>query len=316
MHIFYCFIFALLFSITITAQEINLEELISKSEKSIIRYSEVFKNLSADEIKTNKYFKKDGTLDETRIVKSMFIVYQSPRNNNVSEFRNPIEFNGKNVARSDEKIGNFFEKLAKADSDKEEYKKIREESDRFDGRGKSWGVTLVQSNPFHKLREFFEFKSIGEEIIEGRKSIIIEYNQTKPTLLIKVNPSDEDRKTEPKGTEYNTPLSGVFRPTNPRIRGKVWLDAETGQIWRNEFKVFINPATLSQPVAVVEVLYQYQSSKFGILVPKIFRFVNYEIRGKNDLDLKVTKFADRSFEYLNFAEINSEIKNYEVGKEK
>lgn len=306
--------FILLFSISINAQEINLEALINKAEKSIANYSEVFKNLSADELKTNKYFKENGTLDETRIVKSLFIVYQSPRSNYISEFRNPLEFNGKSVARSDEKVSNFFEKLAKADSDKEEYKKLRQESDRFDGKAKSWGVTLFQTSPFGWFRPFFEFKIAGEEMFEGRKAIIIEYNQTKPTLLLKANPTAEESKAEPNGMEYSTPLSNDLSPTNPRLAGKIWLDAETGQIWRNEFKVSINPAKLTKSVVSSEILYEYQSSKFGVLVPKTFHFVNYKIDGKNEIDLKVTKFSDRRFEYSNFAEINSEIKKYEVGK--
>lgn len=306
--------FIQLFSIFANAQEVNLDPLINKAEKSTVNYSQVFKNLSADETKTNKYFNNDGTLDETRIVKSLFIVYQSPRNEDINEFRNPLEFNGKNVARSDEKIGNFFEKLAKADSDEQEQKKLREESNRFDGRVHSWGMTLFQTNPFGRLRPFFEYKLIGKETIEGREAIVIEYTQTKPTLLIKSNPTQEEKKAEPKGTEYSTALSKEFRPTNPRIAGKIWLDAETGQIWRNEFSVSINPATLTKPVVTTEILYEYQSSKFGVLVPKFFRFVSYQVSGKNDASLKVTKFADRSFEYSNFAEINSEIKKYEVGK--
>ncbi len=306
--------FIQLFSICVVAQEINLDALINKAEKSINNYSEVFKNLSADELKTNKYFKENGTLDETRIVKSLFIVYQSPRSNYITEFRNPIEFNGKSVARSDEKIGSFFEKLAKADSDIEEYKKLREESDRFDGNAKSWGVTLFQSNPFQLLRPFFDFKVTGEEIFEGRKAIIIEYNQTKPTLLIKTNPTNEERQAEPNGTEYSTPLSKEFRPTNPRIMGKIWLDNETGQIWRNKFQVSINPPKLTKSVVITEISYEYQSSKFGVLVPKLFHFVSYKIEGKNEISLNITKFADRSFEYSNFAAINSEIKKYEVGK--
>lgn len=298
----------------VSAQNVELEQLIAKADKARTQYTEKFKNLSAEELKTNKYYKKDGALDETRIIKSLFIVYQSPRDGRTDEFRNVIEYNGKNVMRSDEKIADFFEKLAQADSDKKEYVKLREESNRFDGKVHSWGMTLWQESPFGALRPYFDIKIIGREKIEGRETIVLEYSQIKPTTLIMANPTEEENKLS-NGRQYNTFLPDGFRPTNPRMSGKIWLDAETAQIWRNEFKITLYPASLSKGVVTTEIFYQYQSSKFGILVPQSFRFVGYKLEGKDDKTLKVTKSSDRLFEYSNYTEIDTEIKKYEVGKQ-
>lgn len=306
-----CFLFI---SFSAKAQEINLEELIKKAEKSVINYVQTFKNLSADEKKDFKYYKKDGNIDESRIIKSTLIIYQPENSRATYEFRNPLEYNSKSVAKSDEKIGDFFEKLAKAKNDSKILNQIRSESERYDGFFKSYGVTLNPVTPLFELRPFFEFKIIGKDKIEGREVFIVEYVQTKPTLLYKVNATNEELKQEPRGTGFNGLIPNKFRPTNPRMSGKLWLDANTGQIWRNQFKIVINPAILNHSVDFQENDYQYQSSQFGILVPKSARNLNYKIEGDSDKNLRAFKYADRYFEYSNFASVASEIKKYEVGK--
>ncbi len=308
------FFIILFFSISAHAQEINLDALIKKAEKATIEYTKTFKNLSADELKMLIYYRTDGSIDSTRIIKSNFIVYQSPRNNQIDEYRNPLEYNGKRVALSDEKIADFFEKLAKSNSDVKEREKLKSEGNRYDGQFRSWGMTLSQITPFFKLRPFFDFKFIGQEIIEGRKVIKVEYLQNKPTLLYKVSPTKEELKVEPEGWRFDTIISGDFHPTNPNMTGEIWLDAETGQIWKNSFKIEIRPAKLGKSILSSEYNYEYQSSRFGILIPKVFHTVSYRIQGKSDKDLKVTKITDRKFEYSNFLQIDSEIKKYEVGK--
>lgn len=302
-----------LFAISAKAQEINLEELIKKAEKATLQYTIAFKNLSADELKKLIYYKTDGRIDEMRIVKSTFVVYQSPRSNLIDEYRNPLEYNGKKVSLTDEKIVDFFEKLAKANSDAKERDKLRSEGNRYDGQFRSWGMTLSQITPFFKLKPFFDFSIIGQEMIDGRKVIKIKYLQNKQTLLYKVSPTKEEMKAEPDGWRFDTLISDDFRPTNPMMAGEIWLDGETGQIWKNSFKIEVNPAKLSKPVLSSEYVYEYQSSKFGVLIPKIFQTVSYRIQGKNDDTLKVTKVAERKFEYSNYTQIDSEIKKYEVG---
>lgn len=292
----------------------ELSRLLDKAETATRQYSETFKNLSAEENKIFEDYDKNGNVKETRRIKSNFIVYQSPRNMAVSEFRYVTEFNGNPVARKDDEVAKFFEKLAKAGTDAEEWRKIRNEGVRFDGKSMTWGITLWQASPFGKLRPFFEFQIVGTEKIEGRETFVIEYRQTKPTLLIKADPTEDELKKEPRGTQYNTTTPEVFHPTNPRLFGKIWLDAETAQIWRNEFKVVLNPARLSKPVVSEEIVYEYQSSEFKILVPKKFVLTTYKISGSGDKDLLVVKDRRMTFEYSKFSEIKTEIQKYEVNK--
>lgn len=303
----------LLISNAIYAQENEINLLFNKAAKSVVKYVATFKNLSAEEKKDFKYYKKDGSIDESRIIKSTLIIYQPENSQATYEFRNPLEFNGKSVAKSDEKIGDFFEKLVKVKTDNKILNKIRDESEQYDGYFRSYGVTLNPITPFFALAPFFEFKVVSREKIEGREVIVIQYVQTKPTLLYKVNATEEEKKAE-SIIEFNGLISNKFRPTNPRMSGKIWLDAETGQVWRNNFKISINPTALSHAVEFQENDYQYQSSPFGILVPKSARNISYKIEGDSDKNLKAYKLADRFFEYSNFESVAAEIKKYEVVK--
>lgn len=309
-------LFLLLFFQTVKSQDAlsanELENLLQKAERQSQNYGKVFQNLSAEETKTKFRFKRDGTIDEKRVIKSIFVVYQSPKDNSPQEFRNVVEFNGKNVSRDDRETAEFFEKLAKADTNEAEYAKIRKESLRYDGNRVSWGMTLYQPRPFaENLRNDFQFKVAGKEKIEGRDVWMIEYEQTKPSPYILSNPS----KTDPQAkgaTQYNMPLPDVLRPTNPLMRGKIWLDAETGQMWRNQFKIILNPTKISRPIEATELFYEYQSSNFGILAPKKFIVKSFQIGGDSDSNLTVAKDAETVYEYDKFSEFKTETKEYKI----
>jgi hypothetical protein len=300
---------------SVNAQDVPLEQFLDKAYGETVKYRETFKNLVAEELRTTDYFNKDETLDDSRIVKSIFIVYQSAKDSSTTEYRNVTEYNGKNVARDDDDVVKFFEKLANSDSADKEHDRLRNDGLRFDGRFRAYGMTLGQGLSLQPLyREFFEFKVVGKEKFEGREALIVEYKQTKPTLRINVNATREEDKQQPKHYSFDTELSDDFRPTNPRVQGKLWLDAETGQIWRDEFTVAINPATLSKPEVSANFLNEYQSSEFGILVPKKLRIESYRLKGKNDKTLVKSKKTTITCEYSKFTNANSEIKDAKTTK--
>ena len=305
------FSFAILLSTStsLTAQDVEIEKFLDKAYRATVHYRETFKNLIAEELRTYDYFGRNGSLEDSRKIKSIFVVYESQRDKAVLEYRNVIEFNGKDVSRKDKDVVKLFEKLAKADSRSEEYERLRKEANRFDGKSHAYGLTLGQGivlQPFY--REFFEFQIVGKEKIEGRETIVIEYKQSRPTLRIKANTTDEENKKEPSGISFDAFLPDNFRPTNPRLQGKLWLDAETAQIWRDDFFVTIQPAFLSKPVISANFLYEYQPSEFNVLLPKKLEIVGFRFTGKGDKDLTKTKAATKTFEYSKFSKPMSEVK--------
>lgn len=302
------------FSLSTSAQSIDLEKFLDKADLATGQYIKTFKNLVAEEQRTYEYFRTNETLEDSRKIKSNFIVYQSSNKALVGEYRNVIEFNGKNVARSDDDIAKFFGKLAKANTSDEEAFRLRNEGNRFDGRSHSYGMTLVQTFVLNKyFRPSFEFQIAGREQIDGRDTVIVEYKQTKANLRIQANATDEERKLEPHAITFDSDVPSSFRPTNPRLQGKLWLDAETGQLRKNEFTVTLQPAILSKPVVSAILSYEYQSSEFGVLLPKKFSVVSYRFSGKGEKDLVRTKSATKTFEYSKFSKPDSEIKDVKTG---
>ena len=301
-------------AITVNSQPIELEPFLNKADLATSQYIRVFKNLVAEELRTYEYFRKDETLEDSRRIRSIFIVYQSPNNNLVAEYRNVIEFNGKNVARSDADIGKFFGKLANASSSNEEISRLRDEGNRFDGKSHSYGMTLAQTFVLNQYyRPFFEFRITGRELIDGHETIVVQYKQIKPTMLIKANATEVERKQEPRGISFDTELPSHFRPTNPRLQGKLWLDAETAELWRNEFSVTIQPAGFSKPHVSSNILYEYRASEYGILLPKRFSVFSYRFSGTSETDISKTKLSTKTFEYSKFTKPGSDIKDTKIG---
>ncbi len=298
-----------------TLSAVEMENLLLKAETQSQNYSKTFQNLSAEETKTISNFKRDGSLDEKRVIKSIFVVYQSSNAVYTQEFRNIIEFNGKNVTRSDQETADFFRKLAKTDKTDAEFKKLRNESLRYDGSRISWGMTLSQPRPFSEnLKANFKFRTVGKENFEGRDVWIIEYEQIKSSPYILSNPTEKEEQAK-TATRYNMPVSDAFRPTNPLMKGIIRLDARTGQIWRNQFKITLHPAKLNRPIEANEIVYEYQSSEFGLLTPKKFVIKSYRINGKSEKDFTVVNDSEIVYDYAKFSEFKTETKEYKIEKQ-
>jgi hypothetical protein len=90
-----------------------------------VRFSKI---CPPEEIKTYDDFDKDGKLKETRRIKSTFIVYQLAKGEQVSEFRNVTEFNGKTVARSDGEIEKLFARTSQSEFGRRRKRKNRQGS--------------------------------------------------------------------------------------------------------------------------------------------------------------------------------------------
>ena len=312
------------FCVPATAQNTSrtaFEKFLDKAESAALAYREYFKNLSAEEIKTIETFRSDGKLFETRRVKSLLIVYQSEKTSLVSEFRSVLEFNNKKVNKNEEATAEFFERLAKAETRGEEFKKLRDEGIRYDGTIAIWGVTLGQGFALNQqVRPFFEFEIAGTEIIEGRKVLVVAYRQKEYTPYFLINPTGREKKNAPDGIEVNLPISPSLSPTNPRMNGKFWLDAQTARIWKSETEFTIQPPGEKAPIVVSRGFYEYQAGKFEILAPKKIVVANYAVLKSAGLSpissgrLAVFKHWQTTFEYSNFSKAGTEIKNFDIQK--
>jgi hypothetical protein len=301
-------------SLSVFSQEFNLESFMEKAEKSSKTYVETFKNLIAEESKTITKFEKNGDVDDSRNIKSNFIVYQSPKDEKYSEFRTVFEYNGKNVSENNDDVVKFFQKLETAENSEEEFKKVKKQSQRFDGKYLVWGMTLGQDFLLGAdVRKIFVYKLLGKEKFNDRDVYSIEYRQKEYSSFILVNPAKKEKKPK-RGFQYDTFMSDDFQPTNPRLNGKMLLDAETGQMWKNEYEVEIKPQSIANSIVTNQSSYEYQASKFGILVPKVIVITSFQILGKPTKSFSTAKLATMKAEYSKFSRLDSEVKDYVVDK--
>lgn len=310
------FFLALLYSANVSAQNTeqnteqntapNLETILSESQKQTEFYKETFRNLLADETKTFEEFDKSGNSDEKTIVKSTFLVYQSGRNEKVTtELRNVLEVNGKPVPNSQKRSNDFLAELAKESTLEKELQKIQKESARYDKTIEVFGYTLYEGVVLApNMRPYFDYQLGGTEDYQGSEVFVINYRQTKESPYSVVN-GDKKYSSE-AAVSFDVDLPDAFKDEDVFLRGKIWVDAKTYQIRREEQELFIN--TADQPV-LLTTSFEYQNSNYGILIPKTIAVVFNELKKiKGTNKFAAQKDVSLRFDYANYRQTDVEVR--------
>jgi hypothetical protein len=238
---------------SITTQT-ELEALLTTARANIASYHTVFKDLASEETKTVEIYEKPGALSGKRRIVSDFIVYQSQRDPAVmTEYRNVREVDGVAVSRRDERAIKLFERLTKADSILKELNRIHREGSRYDFGWKYEGFTLLRGLPLQKdLHTSFNFEVEGREQINGRDVIVVRFRPTPQSP----NP------------RVSVDWLSDFKLSDPRYRGRLWLDVQTAQLWREEVELVMRSSTAPDPLVVSRFEFQYAPSSFEVWVPE------------------------------------------------
>jgi hypothetical protein len=248
---------------------VELKELIRRAGLGVSEYKAKFKDLTADEEQKVEAYDGEGKLKRQRRVVADLVVYQSQLDASMmAEYRNVREVDGVAVAKREERLLNLFNRLAKTDSVKKELDRISRESRRYDERYSFYGLTLNQGLLLDEsLRSSFEFTDAGRERIDGRDVIVVQYRQVaqSPQLATKLS-----LPSELKGAE-------------PSYRGRLWLDAETAQIRREERELTLGHSAWKRPLIYMRFEFEYAASNFGILTPQRIVWSIYD-RGRTGAD--------------------------------
>ena len=282
-------------------QEVTPQELVSRARERTGVYLETFKNLLSEEKKTFEVYEKNGKIKKRKVVDSTFLVYQlTKEQGRVAEFRNVIWVDGKKVTDADDRAKDFFEKVVASDNSQKEYERIRDESSRFDEDFAISGLTLFQAIALSdELRGRFKFTVAGRESIGGRNVYSIMFEQIRPDPAITVN-------SPLASHNYDIEIEGEAGvELNARIRGQLWIDADTFNVRRELRERTIQPTGFREPVVVAEDLLEYTDSAFGILTPQTLSHIQYRVRLKDGVASKDTKIL---FEYGKFTQPNVEVK--------
>jgi hypothetical protein len=237
----------------------EVKELIRLANLRINEYRDKFKDLTADEEQTVEEYDGEGKLKRQRRIVSDLIIYQSQLDSSsMSEYRNVRMVDGVTVAKRDERLINLFSRLAKADSVKKELDRINRESRRYDLDYSFYGLTLNEGLLLNEnLLPSFQFTDASREQIKGRDVIVLQYQQVA------------------QSTDLTMKLPSELKGAEPRYRGRLWLDAATAQLWREERELTLQHPSLSQPLVLMRFEFEYTGSSFGILTPQRIVFITY-----------------------------------------
>lgn len=283
----------------------TLDVILAEAEKQTVNYQETFKDLLATETKTFEEYDKKGELDDRTVVESIFLVYQSSKNGKISsELRNIVKVDEKLVPDSQSRADKFLAELQKTSTLEKELEKLQNEGLRYDKTFQISGLTLFEAIALsNNLRPYFEFKLLGSETYQGNEVYIVSYQQTKKSPFITIN--EKETKEQGVSADFDVSLPGALKKTDTFLRGKLWIDAKTFQVWREERQVAVQTAA---PIVAQETVFEYVASEFGVLVPKKITFTENSIKkiSKSD-EFSVAKNSQVIFDYSKFKKTNVEV---------
>lgn len=277
------------------------QEIVNNARARTAAYLETFKNLLSEEKKTFEIYDAKGVVKKKSVVESTFLVYQLTKDQGrVTEFRNVIAVDGKKVPDADARAREFFEKVVASDNSEKEFERIRDESSRFDEDFAVNGLTLFQAIALSReLHGKFRYTYAGRESIGGKNVYLMLFEQIRPDESITVNKLGASNN-------YDIEIDGDKSvELDARIRGKLWIDADTFDIRRELRERTIQPVGVARPIVVAENLLEYTDSTFGILTPKTLSHLQYRVRLKDGIATKDTKIF---FEYGQFTQPDVEVK--------
>lgn len=283
----------------------SLDTILNEAAKQTLNYRETFRDLLATETKTFEKYKKDGNLDDTTKVESNFFVYQSSKDGKTSsELRNVTKVNDKPVPDSQSRADRFLGELQKAKTVEKELEKIQDESLRYDKSFVISGLTLYEAIVLNNdLKSAFDFNLVGTENYQGRDVYVVAYRQTQKNPHITVN---EKKSNEPGfKADFDVNLPGSLKKTDKFLQGKLWIDAQTFQLVREEREVTVQTST---PIVAQKTEFEYEPSQYEIYVPKKIIFTEYAVKkGKSKNDFTTVKATQVTFNYSEFKQTNVEI---------
>jgi hypothetical protein len=282
----------------------SLETILSEAEKQTQNYHETFKNLLADERKTFESYNKNGEVKNQTVVESTFLVYQSSKDAKVSsELRNVLRVDGKDLPDSQKRSEQLLAELQKATTLKRELEKIQNEGSRYDKTLEIGGLTLSEAVVLsERLRPYFDFKLLGTENLQGNDVYVVSYQQTRKSPYVLVNQKETD--SDNLGFNFKLSVPGELKKSDAFLRGKLWIDAKTFQVWREERELTIQSP---EPVVLLSTTLDYQASNYGILLPKQISLLTNQIK-KNSNQYAAVRETKVNFDYSKFRKTEVDVK--------
>ncbi len=299
-------LFAILFSIAVAGaafgQVVDGDSPLDKTAKQSALFRETFRNLIADESKTFDSFGSDGTLDRRTTVKSALLIYVS-KAGRPAELRVVKEVDGQPIPDAAKRGEEFLAEMDRVQTDESVLRKLQRESTRYDPTYTIYGLALHQGNVLDPgLRKAFSFTASGESVIDGRRVIVFNFEQTAQNDYVAFNSKPPENSKPALIFDLDLPKS--VKKSALRLHGTIWIDAETYQIRKEDCGVYFDAG---RSVPLLTERFEYADSEFGILLPKTITLVFNEVKRK-DGKYTIKSHDSVLFNYSNYRKTNVEVK--------
>jgi hypothetical protein len=150
---------------------------------------------------------------------------------------------------------------------------------------------------------------LGRENIGGSEVFIIGYRQKSKSPYVIFN--DEQAAPDKFSLSFEVDLPGSIKEANARLSGKLWIDAYTFQLLREERELTIQPVEVNAPLTAIKTDFEYEKSNLEIVLPKKITLVDYAVKRK---DKEITAIQDMRvvFAYSKFTKSDVEVKSGDV----
>ena len=292
---------------TVQTTPVSLDNILTEAQKQSENYRETFRNLLADEVKTFEEFDKKGESERRTTVRSSFLVYQSGKSASATaELRNVLEVNGKLIPDSQKRGEEFLAELDKQQTLESQLQKLQRESAKYDKTWEVFGLTLNQAVALDpNLRPIFDFQMVGTETYDGAEVYVVSYRQKSKSPFITVNEKETDIEPDELSLNFNLNIPNDLKKSDILLRGKLWIDAKTFQIRREERELVARNA---DPVMLLTSVFEFQPSEFGILVPKTISMTIYNAKKEKGDRYNSLKDSIITLEYSKFRQTNVEVR--------
>jgi hypothetical protein len=252
------------------------------------------RNLTADETRETEIFTRSGAVQKRRKTRANLVVHQAGADT-LAEFRRVFEVDGKPVKTKEDRLESLFEKLSTAQSLSGELDLIERESPKYDLEDmRMRGMSLNQAWPLEDagFRQTATFKQDGTEKIDGRETVVLRYEY--PSKI-------------PEAGRAADMFEG-FTPSRVFTRGRIWIDAETAEIWRYETETRVEDASLSEPAVWDRMEFYYSLSLFVIPTPQKIVWTTFASVSRERGKLRLSPKGKLTAEYGPFKRFGAEVK--------
>lgn len=270
----------------------DLSRLLDRAADNARRYTNAMRDLTAEEVRHTELFAKNGRIQKQRRTVSDFVVHTAGTDT-LAEFRSIRQVDGKPVKGGEGRLENLSRRLSDVDSLTKELELVDRESSRYDlDEMRMKGMALNQAWPLEddQFRRTAQFVQERTEAVSGRNTIVVRY-ETPP-----IGPSPQTQN-----------LVDLLKPSRIYVRGRIWIDAETAEIWRYETETMVDEKSLAEPLAWERMEFYYIPSAFGIPTPQKIVWTSNGTISRDKGKLKLSVKGRVTAEYGTFKRFGTDV---------